>query len=227
MTYYDVFGVKPTASTKAIKDAHRALAKKYHPDINDSEDAHEKMAKLNEANEVLSDATKREEYHKSLSQNRRQQERTPEATETEKAEQLRKKAEAEQRAAKAEQLRKKAEEEQKTAKVVHEHRKSEEQRKAESSRIKKEAELFNKKTEVDRQHVISVLLSLVRGGDGRLNEKTVGEADSERQQEIEVLLSLVRREDDRLRQAAEEAERQKRIETLLSLLKNGEEEAMI
>jgi len=66
MNYYDVFGIPPTASSEDISAAHKALAKKYHPDINESKDAHERMTILNKANEVLSDNAKRRAYDNKL-----------------------------------------------------------------------------------------------------------------------------------------------------------------
>ena len=60
--YYDVLGVDKKASADDIKKAYRKLARKYHPDISKEKDADKRMAELNEANAVLSDAEKRAEY---------------------------------------------------------------------------------------------------------------------------------------------------------------------
>ena len=61
--YYDVLGVDRNADEQAIKKAYRKLAMKYHPDRNpDNKEAEEKFKEVNEAYEVLSDATKRQNY---------------------------------------------------------------------------------------------------------------------------------------------------------------------
>jgi molecular chaperone DnaJ len=57
--YYDVLGVKKTASTDEVKKAFRRLARKHHPDAGGDE---EKFKEINEAYEVLSDAEKRKQY---------------------------------------------------------------------------------------------------------------------------------------------------------------------
>ena len=35
--YYDILGVSQTAELEVVKAAHKALAKKYHPDIYDGD----------------------------------------------------------------------------------------------------------------------------------------------------------------------------------------------
>ena len=61
--YYEVLGVDRNADEQAIKKAYRKLAMKYHPDRNpDNKEAEEKFKEVNEAYEVLSDATKRQNY---------------------------------------------------------------------------------------------------------------------------------------------------------------------
>jgi molecular chaperone DnaJ len=59
-----ILGVSERASYKEIKHAYRMLAKKYHPDRNNSIYAEEIIKKINAAFEVLSDQTKREQYDK-------------------------------------------------------------------------------------------------------------------------------------------------------------------
>ena len=60
--YYEVLGVDKSADQDTIKKAYRTLAKKYHPDINKSEDAVEKFKEVQEAYEILSDDNKKSLY---------------------------------------------------------------------------------------------------------------------------------------------------------------------
>ena len=61
--YYDIIGVKKTATDDEIKKAYRALAKKYHPDKNKgNKDAEAKFKQISEAYSVLGDKEKREQY---------------------------------------------------------------------------------------------------------------------------------------------------------------------
>ena len=61
--YYEILGVKKSASAEDIRKAFRKLARKYHPDVNPGDKAAEERFKvLSEANEVLSDPKKRKIY---------------------------------------------------------------------------------------------------------------------------------------------------------------------
>ncbi len=60
--YYETLGVSKDASKDEIKSAYRKLARKYHPDGSKEENASEKFKEIREAYEVLSDASKREQY---------------------------------------------------------------------------------------------------------------------------------------------------------------------
>ena len=61
--YYEVLGIARGATQDEIKAAYRKLARKYHPDVNpEDKAAEERFKEIQEANEVLSDAEKREKY---------------------------------------------------------------------------------------------------------------------------------------------------------------------
>ena len=61
--YYEVLGVDKNADDAALKKAYRALAKKYHPDVNPGDaEAEKKFKEASEAYAVLSDADKRRQY---------------------------------------------------------------------------------------------------------------------------------------------------------------------
>lgn len=61
--YYEVLGVDKNADDATLKKAYRALAKKYHPDMNPGDaEAEKKFKEASEAYAVLSDAEKRRQY---------------------------------------------------------------------------------------------------------------------------------------------------------------------
>ena len=61
--YYELLGVKKSASADDIRKAFRKLARKYHPDVNPGDkSAEEKFKVISEANDVLSDPKKRKIY---------------------------------------------------------------------------------------------------------------------------------------------------------------------
>ncbi len=61
--YYEILGVKKSASAEEIRKAFRKLARKYHPDVNPGDKAaEEKFKAMSEANDVLSDPKKRKIY---------------------------------------------------------------------------------------------------------------------------------------------------------------------
>jgi DnaJ-domain-containing protein 1 len=67
--YYKILGVLPEAEDIVIKAAYKALAQRYHPDkwSGDPAEANRRMAAINEAYGVLSDAAKRKQYNQSRS----------------------------------------------------------------------------------------------------------------------------------------------------------------
>ena len=61
--YYDVLGVKRSASDKEIKKAYRRLAREHHPDLNPgSKEAERRFKEISEAYHVLSNAELRKKY---------------------------------------------------------------------------------------------------------------------------------------------------------------------
>ena len=48
-TYYHILQVDPAASPEVIEAAYRRLARKYHPDVNNSPDTVRQMQAINEA----------------------------------------------------------------------------------------------------------------------------------------------------------------------------------
>jgi curved DNA-binding protein len=60
--YYEVLGVKPNATDAEIKSAYRKLARQFHPDVNQDPKAEERFKEINEAQETLKDAKKRQAF---------------------------------------------------------------------------------------------------------------------------------------------------------------------
>ena len=67
--YYEILEVDKNASSEVIEKAYRALAKKYHPDLQQGlkqQEYAEKMKIINQAYDVLSDDAKRQEYNQKI-----------------------------------------------------------------------------------------------------------------------------------------------------------------
>src|SRR6187200_347256 len=60
--YYAILGIPEKAKYNEIRAAYRILAKKYHPDRNNSDFAEDMIKKINAAFEVLSNREKRRQY---------------------------------------------------------------------------------------------------------------------------------------------------------------------
>ena len=65
--YYAILQIQKTASQNEIKSQFRSLAKKWHPDRKQSDDAEKKMAQINMAYEVLSNTKRRKMYDQHFS----------------------------------------------------------------------------------------------------------------------------------------------------------------
>lgn len=71
--YYDILEVNKNASPEIIEKAYKTLVKKYHPDLQENNlknKYEEKIKKINEAYEVLSDSEKRKNYDLNLKNNK-------------------------------------------------------------------------------------------------------------------------------------------------------------
>lgn len=69
-SYYEILGVATTATTDEVRATYRRLAREHHPDrVRDPSlkaVAEERFTAMTEASNVLSDATRRSEYDRSL-----------------------------------------------------------------------------------------------------------------------------------------------------------------
>jgi DnaJ-class molecular chaperone len=59
---YEVLGVPRSATAEQLREAHRKLAKRFHPDLNKSPEAAAKFKEIQEAWDLLSDEQKRKQY---------------------------------------------------------------------------------------------------------------------------------------------------------------------
>lgn len=60
--YYETLQVHRLAEPEVIEAAYKKLAQKYHPDVNKSPSAMEKMKRINIAHDILCDPVKRKQY---------------------------------------------------------------------------------------------------------------------------------------------------------------------
>lgn len=59
---YEQLGVDERADERQIQHAYREMARRYHPDVNKSDEAHDRFVQISRAYEVLRDAEKRQAY---------------------------------------------------------------------------------------------------------------------------------------------------------------------
>jgi curved DNA-binding protein CbpA len=69
-TYYQVLMVDPSADQDIMGVVHRRLAQRYHPDIDPSDEARQRMTEINQAWQVLRDPEKRSKYDRELANRR-------------------------------------------------------------------------------------------------------------------------------------------------------------
>ncbi len=65
-TYYQILMVDQAADADIMAVVHRRLAQRYHPDIDPSDDARQRMTEINQAWQVLRDPEKRAKYDREL-----------------------------------------------------------------------------------------------------------------------------------------------------------------
>jgi len=68
--HYEILGLSQESDPEEIKKAYHRMAMQYHPDKNKSPDAAEKMRRINEAYQTLSDPDKKAQYDSTLVQRR-------------------------------------------------------------------------------------------------------------------------------------------------------------
>ncbi|SRR6266545_7801136 len=62
LSLYDILQVNPAAEPEVIHASYRALARRYHPDLNPAPEAAARMRELNAAYDVLGDSEQRARY---------------------------------------------------------------------------------------------------------------------------------------------------------------------
>jgi len=62
INYYKILGISNSASDEELKEAYRKKALQYHPDVNDSPEAHVRFQEIGEAYNTLRDPLSREKF---------------------------------------------------------------------------------------------------------------------------------------------------------------------
>ena len=90
---YEILEVSKKASKEVIEKAYHVLAKKYHPDLQPTQEkkkqAEEKMVEINEAYNILGNEQKRKVYDLKLEQELEEQKRKKEQSQLEELEKIR------------------------------------------------------------------------------------------------------------------------------------------
>src|SRR5690242_18901650 len=60
--HYEALGLPTTATAEQIKRKYRELARRYHPDVNPSSEATQKIVSINQAYRILGDPERRAAY---------------------------------------------------------------------------------------------------------------------------------------------------------------------
>ena len=139
-TYYDVLGVKPTASLDDIKRAYKENAPTYHPDVNKAPNANSLLTMLNVARDTLCDPVRRAAYDRSIGLDSQSNSSASHSTAA-AAEAERRKREAERRrqAQEAEQRRRQAEAERERASAEKQRTDDAQRQREETERARREA----------------------------------------------------------------------------------------
>ena len=82
VNYYKILEIPDFSDQKAIKKAYRDLSKKYHPDVNKSEQAHQYFIVIKEAYEYLSEPQKKRYLDEVLHRQKQMQNRPREANQS-------------------------------------------------------------------------------------------------------------------------------------------------
>jgi DnaJ-class molecular chaperone len=66
VSYYQTLQIRQDATQAEIAAAYRQLARRFHPDLNPSPDAHRQMQVINEAYNILRHPERRQRYDETL-----------------------------------------------------------------------------------------------------------------------------------------------------------------